>query len=293
MSENNLESYINKYNFLSKLPNVQLNFGSMNDKQKHPLEQVFLYHIFKELSKWNNFNEHNFYIIGANSPWDYTITANDVVLYLSNEDHVVPDKVRQAKAVFTPYCPFDYKKDTNIFPIPLGYNGSLLDLPLQQILTRKVDYFYSGNIYKKRIPFFLGMKWHLIKESLGLSKKSVNDVKFNRGFGEGFSPQEYSNKLMSSKIALVPEGYLSDVSFRFFEASKYGSIIITKKLYDYWFFKNFPGIELSSWKDLSSTINELLKSPEKMKKIQQDTLNYYTKYCSEKAVAAYIIKQLS
>ena len=67
-------------------------------------------------------------------------------------------------------------------------------------------------------------------------------------------------------------------------------LIITEKA---WFFKEFPGFQLNSWFELSSLLIQLKKNPEKMKEIQKATLNYYKNNCSEKAVANYIIHQLT
>ena len=120
-------------------------------------------------------------------------------------------------------------------------------MELVPVQDRVTDYFFSGNLHKKRLPFYATIKLHQLRERINIIQKQNAEVVFTNGFGCGFSPNEYSKKLMNSKIAIVPEGYLSDVSFRFFEASKYGCIIITKKLQDYWFFKEFPGFQLNSW----------------------------------------------
>jgi hypothetical protein len=293
ITQQNFEKYVSNHHFLSNLKNVALNFGAVSDDTEHPLEQVYLGTLFTYLKKWDGFLDHQFYIIGANDEHDFVIDQNSVVIYLSNENHEVPHAIRKAKAVFTPYCPFDFEKSNNIFPIPLGYNGSLEDMELVAVENRSTDYFFSGNLYKKRLPFYINIKYHQLKEHMHITQKQNAEVVFTNGFGCGFSPNEYSKKLMNSKIAIVPEGYLSDVSFRFFEASKYGNIIITKKLYDYWFFKEFPGFQLDNWFKLSALLVDLKKNPKKMKAIQKATLAYYENYCSEKAVANYIVKQLS
>tara|TARA_B110000091_G_C13779313_1_gene460368 strand:+ start:952 stop:1851 length:900 start_codon:yes stop_codon:yes gene_type:complete len=292
-AEQNFKKYVSNHQFLSNLENVDLNFGAVVDDTEHPLEQIYLGALFKILKKWDGFVDFQFYIIGSNEKHDFVIDSNSVVIYLSNENHEVPSAIRKAKAVFTPYCPLDFEKSKNIFPIPLGYNGSLEDIELIAIEDRVTDYFFSGNIYKKRLPFYAGIKYHQFKEKINITQKQNAEVIFTNGFGCGFPPSEYSKKLMNSKIAIVPEGYLSDVSFRFFEASKYGSIIITKKLYNYWFFKDFPGFQLNSWFELSALLIHLKKNPEKMKEIQKATLKYYEDNCSEKSVANYIINQLT
>ena len=115
-------------------------------------------------------------------------------------------------------------------------------------------------------------------------------IQFNRKFTGGMTPKKYSEILMNSKIALVPEGYLSDISFRFFEAAKFGCVIFTNELYDYWFFKMFPGYELKSWHNLHKKIVNILSDKSLLSEMQKRTMSYYSKYCDEKATCEFIIK---
>ncbi|MEM6831578.1 MAG: hypothetical protein AAF551_13795, partial [Bacteroidota bacterium] len=205
----------------------------------------------------------------------------------------IPSDIQKAGLIFSPYAPLD-KKVKNCHPIPLGYNGSLFDLPLKNILERKYDVFFSGNIYKKRLNFYLGARIHqfLMKMKTGKGRAYHEHMQFNRKFTGGMTPKKYSEILMDSKIALVPEGYLSDVSFRFFEAAKMGCVIITKELYDYWFFKTFPGMQMKSWFGLHKKITTILNDPEKLVSLQKETLAYYESYCNEKATADYVIQTI-
>ena len=295
MQENKIEEYRSKHAFLDQLENVKLNFGPVNDHQIHPLEQVYMYNIFKELSSWSRFSTHQFLIIGANAPWDFNINSKSVIFYLSNEDHIIPNRLLQAKAIFTPYCPLE-NCPANCFSMPLGYNGSLSELSMTTINEREFDVFFSGNLHRRRISFYLNAQHYFktndLKALVNKNKKTNNSINFTRSFGGGLPPDLYSSSLMNSKIALVPEGYLSNNSFRFFEACKYGNVIITKKLYDYWFYKEFPGIQLNNWIGLKSTIRNLLKNPEEIENIHKKTLRYYHKFCTELSVAGYIIERL-
>jgi len=284
------ESYRQKHAFMAELPNVSLNFGPVEDENAHPLEQVYLSNIFKNLSQEPHFKNFNFYIIGSQAPWDFEINEKSVVFYMSNEDHVIPESVSKAHAVFTPYCPLN-NCPSNVFAIPLGYNGSLRELPIKPIEERSIDVFFSGNLHRRRGPFFLGTKLFLFMAKM-MGKPYNLRVGFGRQFGGGLSPDEYSKVLMDSKIALVPEGYISNNSFRFFEASKYGTIVITKTLYDFWFYKNFPGYQRSNWFGLGRLLNRLLSDEAKMKAVHQEMLSYFQSQCSENAVAHYIAEQL-
>ena len=138
---------------------------------------------------------------------------------------------------------------------------------------------------------------------MSLVKKKMKDlfvknndeemIVFSRSFTGGITPEEYSETLMNSKIALVPEGYKSDISFRFFEAAKFGCIIITPKLYDFWYYSKFPGVQLDNWRQLNSVLKVLDNNPDELQKIHELTKNYYENYCSEKAVANFIISTVA
>lgn len=277
------------------LENVILNFGPVPHEEAHPLEQVYIHNIIRELRGWKNFDDYRFYILNAYEPKDFKFDQNSIIIYLSNEDHVIPKELLVAKAVFTPYRPL-VNPPKNCFEIPLGYNGSLESLPIIPVAERPLDIFFLGNLHRKRILFFIYTKIHKFFYNTGkaLSRAKTKEyIVFSRKFTGGVKPAEYSDILMNSKIALVPEGYKSDISFRFFEAAKYGNVIITKRLYDYWFFKDFPGIQVESWRELGRTIRNLLKNESEMRSIQQKTIAYYEKNCSEKAVSDYMIKRIS
>ena len=245
--------------------------------------------------QWDDFDHYEYFLISANYPWDFTLHDRSIVFYMSNEDHLIPNILSKAHTVLTPYCPLTSVPD-NCYPIPLGYNGSLKDLDIKPILRRTNDVFYSGNIHKRRIPFYFGIQQYtlssLFNRLSGKNTKINNHLFFTRSFGGGLEPNEYSELLMDSKIALVPEGYKSDVSFRFFEAAKYGNVIITKKLYNYWFFNDFPGIQVNNWFNLYTKIKSLLADPVQLEEIHRNTLAYYDKYLNEEKVASFIIHKI-
>ena len=291
-----LKEYNLPHKFLSDLDNVSLNFGPVTDVRIHSLEQVYIANIFKFLVKYSIFKNFQFYILSANSEYNFKIDKSSIVFYLSNEDHSVPDNILKAKAIFTPYCPLEIdKRPANCFPIPLGYNGSQVDLPIIDMESRINDTFFSGNIHKKRIPFFLNSLIFLNRRKLlnAFNVASSKDlIYYNRKFTGGLSAEDYSNILMNTKIALVPEGYMSDISFRFFEATRFGCVVITPKLYNYWFFKDFPGIQIDHWGQLHSKVNYLFKNPSLFLEIQKKTLQYYKNSCSEEAVSKFVLKHL-
>lgn len=292
--ENRLKEFQEHHEFLCGIKNLTINFGPVNKSGDHPLEQVYFSNIFRYLIEWEDFNQYDFYIIGIKQPYDCTFNERSIVFCLSNEDHIIPEDMHAARIIFSPYSPLN-KDFSNCYPIPLGYNGSLYNIPYKKIGERRIGVFFSGNIYRKRINFFFGILIHqLVHFITSLNKRSAitERIQFTRKFTGGLDPKEYSEILMDSRIALVPEGYLSNVSFRFFEAAKMGCIVITRDLYDYWFFKEFPGYQLKSWWQVHRYIKKILSSPEEQKALQEKMKAYYQNYCSEKATANYVIRKI-
>ncbi len=293
-SERRFKEFLDHHAYLSSIENLTLNFGPLGKPGDHPLEQVFFSRLFQILQKWEGFSTFNFFIVGVTHPYDLEFDEKSIVFCISNEDHKIPKDIQKAGLIFSPYAPND--ELPHCLPIPLGYNGSLYDLPVKNINERPFDVFFSGNIYKKRLNFYLGARIYRfinrLKKWVGMPH--CNDhMQFNRKFTGGMDPKEYSEILVNSKIALVPEGYLSDISFRFFEAAKMGCVIISKELNDHWFFQEFPGIETKNWINLYKHIHTLISDEKALKKLQDKMMSYYEKYCSEEATAEFIIQKLA
>lgn len=287
-SKDEFQKFQSWYQFLVGLPNVRLNFGPVKNQDTHPLEQCYLHNIFKLLKTNVKFLEYKYHLLSANSEVEDNYGQGDVVFYLSNEDHKIPECVQNAEFVFTTYFPFELGSRINIFPIPLGYNGAMPEVDkITATDLRDIDVFFSGNIYKKRALFYIGTKIALIFNSL-IGQPLALKIMYNRNFTGGLAHLDYADLLLKSKIALVPGGYISKNNFRFYEALRYGCLVITDELYDHWFYNSFPGIQMKNWLNLSLVINRLLKSPKKMRKLQEKSLEYYEEICSEKAVAKYI-----
>ncbi len=289
------QEFLDLHKYLSEIDNLSINFGPVQNVEDHPLEQVFYSNLFKALSQWQDFKQFDFFIIGVNKPYDFKFDKNSIVFCLSNETHTIPKDLLEAGVIFSPYCPL-IDQIPNCYPIPLGYNGSLLDLPMKNITTRKYDVFFSGNVYRKRIPFYLNIKIHQLINAFNklLSQSTGKEyLQFNRKFTGGMTPKEYSEILMDTKVALVPEGYLSDISFRFFEAAKMGCVILTRELYDYWFFDKFPGCQLKSWRKLHKHLKLILSDSNQLEEMQKEMLAYYANFCSEKATSQFVIEKIT
>lgn len=291
-SEQKFKYYKSIHSSLSSLSNLELNFPAVQKVGEHPLEQVYMFDLFEKLKKWDDFNKYKFLIIGSHNQWSYDITDNTIVFYLSNEDHKVPSELLKAKAVFTPYAPLK-KRPVNCYPIPLGYNGITVEHEMIEVHKRPFDVFFSGNIHRRRISFLfaVGLFRVLNKIFYSSNNKIKNRIRLSRGFLKGYSPDVYTDYLRNSKIALVPQGYLSNNTFRFYEACKAGNVIITYQLCNYEFFESFPGVQIKTWFQIPFILRNLLTN-KNLEKMQKETLDYYEKNCSPEATALDVINRI-
>ncbi|MEL6864814.1 MAG: hypothetical protein AAFP19_10355, partial [Bacteroidota bacterium] len=115
------------------------------------------------------------------------------------------------------------------------------------------------------------------------------EVTYTAGFKHGLSPVDYGQKLMDSQIAFIPEGTYSPVSFRFFEAARCGNVMISCTLPNTWYYRPFPGIQLSTWDQLPEVLPELLARPERLHQLHTQTLAYYRHYLSPQVTARYML----
>jgi len=282
------------WNFFDEKDNVYTNVMPPKNGSPHLFERTSLANMLHLMSEWPKFGQYKYFLIDSRNPHRFELDKDSVVFYLSNEDHAVPEYLKEARVVFTSYYPYSPPFD-HIHSIPLGVNGAVPYVEGKPYHEREVDVFFSGNLNKQRVPFylyaFLLKMRNQIKKVRG--KKSLNlFIRFTRSFASGLSPEQYGKMLANTKIALIPSGYDSSVSFRFFEAARAGCILITCRQPDVWHFRPFPGYYVTSWSELGKIVRELEKDPDKASRIQQEMLQYYEDYCSERSVANYVIKTI-
>ncbi|MBK7727723.1 MAG: hypothetical protein IPJ33_04225 [Gammaproteobacteria bacterium] len=90
------------------------------------------------------------------------------------------------------------------------------------------------------------------RPDLNIMLKGTNS--FNDSMEQG---AVYSEILASTEICVVPRGDVSE-SFRYFEAMRYGCIVVCEPQPDFWFYKNSPAIEIRNWAQLGPVVSELL-----------------------------------
>ena len=197
-------------------------------------------------------------------------------------------------------------KVASIHDIPLGYFNQL-DLPMKAIKNRPYDVSFAGSIEQKPHSVWSWNYW--LKSPKTITRKRMMsaidfirnrnpNIKFeltiNSHFGasSGADPKSYSEKLMDTKICLVPRG-ASLETYRFFEAIRYGCIVVTEALPSKWFYDRSPAIKITDWSELVEIVDELVSDRDLMKKKHQESLDWWKTKCSEDAVADYITQKLT
>ncbi|MDJ0590686.1 MAG: hypothetical protein QNJ72_11915 [Pleurocapsa sp. MO_226.B13] len=193
-----------------------------------------------------------------------------------------------------------------IYDIPLGYYQQL-DLPLKAIEDRLYDVSFAGSIEHKLYSIWSWKYWFKSPKiisrkemlcAIDLIRKNNPEIKFDLTVTSDFNAarsadkRSYSAKMMDTKISLVPRG-TSLETYRFFEAIRYGCIVVTEALPSRWFYDRSPAIQITDWKELGDLIDKLVNNQQLMKKKHQESLDWWKTKCSEVAVGNYIAEKLN
>lgn len=202
---------------------------------------------------------------------------------------------------------------TRTFVIPLGY-ANQANLPVKPLTQRNTDLSFMGsmnNVLSKKtsLKYWLNSpktasREQMVENIKALQKRHPELSTYVHGSGEftgnmlRSEPQiedekaRYSNRLMDSKIVLVPRGSSLE-TFRLFEAMRYGSIAICENLPQRWYYQNLPALPIDRWNHLESLVLELLSDPERLKALHQEALEYWQNVCSEAILGKYMSVQLA
>jgi hypothetical protein len=193
-----------------------------------------------------------------------------------------------------------------IYDIPLGYFKQL-ELPIKEFESRSYDVFFSGSIEPQTFPIWSPKYW--LKSPKNLSRKNMVRSIINASdlqetfkiklettssFFDSLSTDEevYSTNMMDAKICLVPRG-TSFETFRFFEALRYGCVVVTEFLPSRWFYDGAPVVRVKSWDNLDSTLRELLQNQKLLREKHQQSLAWWETNCSETALARFFVEKLT
>lgn len=149
--------------------------------------------------------------------------------------------------------------DCNFNKLGTGYSPHVAKYSLED--TKKdIDLFFSGQITHKR----RSEMWRALTQIKSHVNYSINKTK---GFTQGLSIEDYSNKLARSKVAPAPSGAEIPDSFRLWEALELMSFVIAdqknsqKTINNYWdwFFDDIPPFYLiNEWGDLPGYVDKAL-----------------------------------
>lgn len=103
---------------------------------------------------------------------------------------------------------------------------------------------------------------------------------------------QYCDKMMNTKICLAPRG-TSLETYRFYEAIKYGCIVITEALPSRWFYDGSPAIQVKDWRQLEDVLINLLQNKTLLNETKEKSLHWWETKCSESVVGKYIAEKLN
>ena len=198
-----------------------------------------------------------------------------------------------------------------VYPLPLGY-GNQQALPIQPMNERTTDVFFAGSVQHAEGEPTGIRRW--IRSPKELSRTSMLqhldataaehdlaiDLKLNNRFvlnaigyglarpGEVYSAEEYSRRLMNSKICLAPRG-TSLETYRYYEGLRYGCVVITEPQPAHWFYRDAPAITVRNWRELQDLIPYLLAHPDVLAQLHADGRAWWNEVVSEEAIGAYMI----
>ncbi len=198
-------------------------------------------------------------------------------------------------------------KRKNVFPFPLGYFRQS-DLPISPIFERTCDVSFLGSLKNSpkqplirsfrflKSPKIVSRRSMISCISNWQSAKQYNiDVQLTSCFPHAKETSEisdYSERLMNTKICLSPRG-TSLETFRYFEALRYGCVLISEPVPNYWFYKDSPAIYLNDWNKLPSLLESLLEDPNRLVELHHKALNWWKNQCSPSAVSSQMFKYIT
>lgn len=194
-----------------------------------------------------------------------------------------------------------------IFDIPLGYYNSE-NLPIKNLEDRLYDVFFAGSAVHEPYSIWSLQFWLRTPKTISREQMILRANYFQQkhpefqvessvtpAFGRASSNEttnSYSERMMNAKICLTPRG-TSFETYRFFEAIKYGCIVVSEALPSRWFYDGAPIIKITDWQDLDDILEKLLSEKQLMQELHQKSLNWWETKCSEAAVGEYIADKLN
>ena|SRR5438067_5524284 len=209
------------------------------------------------------------------------VSEETALIILSDELYRVPTKIR-ALAVFKQYVS---NKDTISVPFPLGVRRGFPCLPPKPIADRSIDVGFVGRDYPHRKMFLGELSNHAKLRRFRLQLNC--DIRL--------SISEFADFLNDTKISLCLGGNSSPETFRYYESTKLGCIVITPRMPANALYASHPGIQIDAIDDVdevAAVVESVLQAPEKHEAFQERSLLAWQMQYSPQAVAAMIKRTL-
>src|SRR6266478_4774001 len=209
------------------------------------------------------------------------VNEETVLIILSDELYRVPKKIA-ARAVFKQYVS---DQDNESIPFPLGVRRGLPCLSPKPIKQRTIDVGFVGRTYPHRKTFLAELTNH----------PKLKRFRLELTCEARLSISDYSEFLNNTKISICLGGNSSPETFRYFESTKLGCIVITPKLPANILYASHPGIQVDEIDDVdrvAAVLESVLQTPERHEALQQQSLSAWQMRYSPQSVAAMIKRTL-
>jgi hypothetical protein len=190
-----------------------------------------------------------------------------------------------------------------IFTIPLGYYRQT-QVPFVPIDERRFDSYFGGSVTQRggsrfalhRLsPKFLSRE-RMMKRLAAIAKHNPHvsigtDLTASFQHTNDDDATRYSRTMMDTKICVVPRG-TSLETYRFFEALRFGCVVIAERLPQRWFYDGAPALRVRDWSELDRLVPSLLADPQRLAQLSAASLAWWAQCCSEDAVGDYLATRI-
>jgi hypothetical protein len=145
-------------------------------------------------------------------------------------------------------------------------------------LAQALERFEAAKTWKLKLLLAKGFVPHAV--AWGLVSKDTT-----------MSPDDYMKQMADSKICLAPRG-TSFETFRHYEAASVGCVVVSDRLPPTWFYRNIPFVFVKDWRKVDEILDRLLRDPAKLKRLHEETLQWWKSRLSPEALAKFIVDVL-
>lgn len=201
-----------------------------------------------------------------------------------------------------PYWPQRIRERAEVLDVPLGYFGQEA-LPQKPMRERAFHCFFAGQVeigpqtvLRKLLPSPKVIARRKMFSTIRRLQRSKLGFRFDGDevTSSRLGTNNYSERMMNSKICLAPRGTVPD-SFRFFEGLRAGCLVVCESLTGESFYVGAPVIQIDDWSDLEQLISPYLENDDALEHARLQALDWWEQKCGEvavgRAMAATLLKE--